>query len=118
MATAVSRFKINTLKVKQMSITNISQNRVTNEQPTTSVAAKKNAVGKKDSEGLSTQGNSQVTLSKMSQILGNNEPKQVAEKEDLSSGNFDSKNMMQAQSGNITPEFVASLLDRNPYTSA
>jgi len=100
-----------------MSITNIGQNRV--EQPANSVASKKNAVGKKDSDDLKSQGNSQVTLNKMSQVLGSNEKKSAGleDKENLSNSNFPSNGMMQAQSGNITPEFVASLLDRNPYTS-
>jgi len=101
-----------------MNITNIGQNRVATEQ-TNSVASKKDAITKKGSDVASAQAGNQVTLSKMSQVLGSNDKKNAAveEKEDFSSANFSASNMMQAQTGHITPEFVASLLERNPYTA-
>lgn len=104
-----------------MSITNISQNRVNSEQ-TNALATKRNASDKKspvNSESASTSATSQVSINKMSQALGSHESKNVTmdEPEDLSNANFSSSNMMQAHSNKITPEFVASLLDRNPYTS-
>lgn len=62
----------------------------------------------------------QVTLSKMGQATLSSQDKKVddaAPSDNLAQAKNSNEGMLQAQSGNITPEFVAALLERNPYQS-